>query len=147
MPLFRAPSALQQSLGLLILRIAVGAVFINHGYAKLFKFGFAGVTGAFTQMGVPVPGVMGPFVALLEFFGGIALVIGLLTRLFALGFTIDMLVAILLVQLNKGFSGFELEFTLMCASLALVFTGVGLYSVDGQIAGRRDAGGPSGLRT
>src|SRR5215212_1821703 len=106
MPLFRAPSALQQSLGLLILRIAVGAVFINHGYAKLFKFGFAGVTGAFTQMGVPLPGIMGPFVAILEFFGGIALLIGLLSRLFALGFAIEMLVAILVVLWGKGFSGF-----------------------------------------
>ena len=86
MLLFRSPSSRSMSLGLAVLRIAVGAVFINHGYAKLFKFGFAGVTGAFTQMGVPLPGIMGPFVGLLEFFGGIALVIGLLTRLFALGF-------------------------------------------------------------
>ena len=138
MLLFRSPSTRQLSLGLLVLRIAVAAVFINHGYAKLFKFGFAGVTGAFTQMGVPVPGVMGPFVGLLEFFGGIALLIGLLTRLFALGFAIDMLVAILLVQLKKGFSGFELEFLLMTASIALLCTGAGLYSVDARIGGRGD---------
>ena len=147
MVLFRSPSARQLSLGLLLLRIAVGAVFINHGYMKLFKFGFAGVTGAFTQMGVPMPGIMGPFVAILEFFGGIALVVGLLTRLFALGFTIDMLVAIFLVLMPKGFSGFELEFVLMCASAALLFTGAGLYSVDAQIAGRDPLVETSALRT
>ena len=140
MLLFRAPSSRSMSLGLAVLRIAVGAVFIDHGYAKLFKFGFAGVTGAFTQMGVPLPGIMGPFVGLLEFFGGIALVIGLLTRLFALGFAIDMLVAILLVQLKKGFSGFELEFLLMAASVALLFAGAGDFSVDAQIARRGEAG-------
>jgi putative oxidoreductase len=128
------------SLGLLVLRIATGAVFINHGYAKLFKMGFAGVTGAFTHMGVPLPGVMGPFVALLEFFGGIALVFGLLTRLFALGFAIDMCVAILLVKLGKGFSGLEFEFMLMAAGVALFLSGAGSFSVDEQIAHREGAG-------
>ena len=106
----------------------------------MFVYGFAGVTGAFTQMGVPFPGVTGPFIALLEFFGGIALVIGLLTRLFALGFAIDMLVAILLVQLKKGFSGFEFEFLLMGASVALLLAGAGSFSVDAQIARRGEAG-------
>ena len=136
MLLFRAPSSRSASLGLLVLRIATGAVFINHGYAKLFKFGFAGVTDAFTHMGVPLPGIMGPFVGLLEFFGGIALVLGLLTRLFSLGLAIDMCVAILLVQLKKGFSGFEFEFMLMAASLALFLAGAGSFSADAQIEHR-----------
>ena len=138
MILFRSPSPRQLSLGLAALRLAVAAVFINHGRQKLFVYGFAGVTGAFTQMGVPVPGLMGPFIGLLEFFGGIALAIGLLTRLFALGFVFDMLGAILLVQLKRGFGGFELEFLLFGSSLALVLAGAGEFSVD-ALLGRRNA--------
>jgi putative oxidoreductase len=136
--LFRSPSSRQLSLGLLVLRIAVGAVFIDHGYQKLFGMGFAGVSGAFSHMGVPMPGLMGPFVALLEFFGGIALILGLLTRLFALGFAIDMLVAILLVQLKNGFSHYELEFLLSMSGVALLFMGGGDFSIDAML-GRRKA--------
>ncbi len=138
MILFRSPSPRQLSLGLAALRLAVAAVFINHGRQKLFVYGFAGVTGAFTQMGVPVPGLLGPFIGVLEFFGGIALAIGLLTRLFALGFVFDMLGAILLVQLKRGFGGFELEFLLLGSSLALVLAGAGEFSVD-ALLGRRNA--------
>jgi len=135
---FRSSSPRQLSLGLGALRVAVATIFIKHGAQKLFVFGFSGVTGAFTQMGVPLPGVTGPFIALLEFFGGIALVIGLLTRLIALGFVCDMLGAILLVQLKSGFSHYELEFLLLGSSLALVLTGAGEFSVD-ALLGRRDA--------
>ena len=136
--LFRAPSSRQLGIGLLLLRIAVGIVFMLHGKQKLFDFGFAGVSDAFSHMGVPMPGVMGPFVALLEFFGGIALILGLLTRLFALGFTIDMLVAILLVQMKNGFSHYELEFLLCVSSLALVFMGGGVFSIDAPLAARKN---------
>jgi putative oxidoreductase len=135
--LFRAPSNRQLAIGLLLLRIAVGIIFMLHGKQKLFDFGFAGVSDAFSHMGVPMPGVMGPFVALLEFFGGIALILGLLTRLFALGFAIDMLVAILLVQLKNGFSHYELEFLLSVSSLALVFLGGGEFSVDAMLGRRK----------
>jgi len=134
--LFRSPSSRQLSIGLAVLRVAVAAVFINHGRQKLFVYGFAGVTGAFTQMGVPLPGIMGPLIGLLEFFGGIALVAGFLTRPLALAFAFDMLGAILLVQLKKGFSGYELEFLLLGASMALVLTGAGTFSVDAFLAGR-----------
>ena len=103
----------------------------------MFVYGFAGVTGAFTHMGVPVPGLIGPFIGMLEFFGGIALAAGLLTRLFALGFVFDMLGAILLVQLNKGFGGYEFEFLLLTSSLALVLAGAGEFSVD-ALLGRRN---------
>jgi putative oxidoreductase len=136
MSFFRSPSPRQLSFGLAVLRVAVAAIFIRHGAQKLFVFGFAGVTGAFTQMGIPFPGVTGPFIALLEFFGGIALLVGFLTRLIALGLVFDMLTAILLVQLKKGFSGYELEFLLLGSSLALFLTGAGSFSVDGLLESR-----------
>jgi putative oxidoreductase len=136
MPFFRS-SQRSLALGLTALRLAVATVFIKHGAQKLFVFGFAGVTGAFTHMGVPLPGVIGPFIALLEFFGGIALALGLLTRLIALGFVCDMAGAILLVLLPKGFSGFEFEFLLLGSSLALALTGAGRFSVDNLLADRQ----------
>lgn len=136
MKLFRSPSPDSVSTGLAVLRIATGVVFLNHGYQKMFVFGFSGVTGAFTHMGVPLPGVMGPLIALLEVFGAVALIFGFLTRPLALAFVLDMLGAILLVRLKDGFSKYELEFLLCAASLALVFAGAGRFSIDAMIAGR-----------
>jgi putative oxidoreductase len=137
MSFFRS-SPRQLSLGLAALRVAVATIFIRHGAQKLFVFGFAGVTDAFTHMGVPFPGLMGPFIGLLEFFGGIALLVGLLTRLLAVGFMCDMLGAIFLVLLKKGFSGFELEFLLLGSSLALALTGAGRFSIDALLADRQE---------
>jgi putative oxidoreductase len=54
----------------------------------------------------------------------------------------DMLVAILLVQLKRGFSGYELEFLLLGSSVALAFTGAGRFSVDALLAGRRERNPP-----
>ena len=140
--LFRKPSERQLNLALAALRIVIGAVFIAHGGQKLFTYGFAGVTGAFGQMGIPFPGLMGPFIALLEFFGGMALVIGLLTRLASLGLVFNMLGAIAFVHLKGGFflpAGYEYALTLAIVNLALVFTGAGQFSVDAIIGNRQNA--------
>ena len=122
---------------LLVLRLALALVFIAHGYVKLFEFGHEGVTGFFTKLGIPLPGLAAWGVALLEFGGGLALAAGLFTRALAVLFVCNMLVAIGLAVLPKGFvGGYELEFLLAMGSLTLALAGPGAYSVDARLAAR-----------
>lgn len=121
------------ALGLTILRIIVGIVFIAHGSQKLFVFGIHGVVGAFGQMGVPLPSISAPLIAILEFVGGIGLLFGFLTRIFAALLACDMLGAILLVHLRNGFflpNGFEFALLLLGACIALAVAGPGDYAID-----------------
>jgi len=139
MLLFRSPTQRQLDTALTVLRVVLGITFIMHGGQKLFVYGFDGVSGAFAQMGIPAPGLLGPFVALVEFFGGIAIALGLLTRLAALGVGSTMVVAILTVHLKAGFfnpGGVEFPLSLLAAAIALVITGAGAFSLDAFLAKR-----------
>ena len=133
-------STARLDVGLTILRVATGAIFTAHGAQKLFVYGVSGVTGAFTQMGIPMPGIAGPLTGLVEFFGGLALVAGLLTRLAGFGLSVTMAGAIGFVHLSAGFfapTGVEFPLALLAATLALAFTGAGRYSADALIFARR----------
>ena len=137
---FLIASPIQQQFGIAILRILAGIVFVAHGAQKIFVFGFGGVGGAFAQMGVPMPTVTGPLIGLIELLGGVALIVGLFTRIAAILLACDMLGAIVLVHAAGGFflpSGLEFVLMLFAAAITLLFAGPGALSVDGVLASRR----------
>lgn len=88
--------------GLLILRGGLGIIFPFHAWLKLNpngpSKGPAGFIGFLKQVRVPLPGLLGWVVILLESVGAALLILGLGTRILAVGFAIDMLVAITLVK-------------------------------------------------
>jgi putative oxidoreductase len=136
-------------LALLVLRVVAGLAFLLHGIDKLGDL--SGTEQAFDGMGIPAPGLMAPLVAALETVGGIALIVGALAPLFALGLAIDMLVAGLVVHAENGFfaadGGYELVLVLGAASLAIAIAGAGRYSVDATLGlARRVPGYPGGER-
>jgi putative oxidoreductase len=121
----------------LALRVVVGVIFLMHGAQKLFgAFGGGGVEGMaqfFEQAGI-APGILWAWVAgLVEFFGGLALLLGAWTRCAALLLAIQMLVAIFAVHLRHGFflpQGFEYALALFGAGLTLLLGGAGELSLD-----------------
>lgn len=129
-----------QGWGITVLRIAVGIVFLAHGGQKLFVWGFGNVAAFMGKVGIPAPMLAAFVVTLVEFLGGLGLVVGAATRWAAALLAINMLVAILTVHLQAGFflpAGFEFAFTLLAANVALVLLGSGEASVDGLIRPRR----------
>lgn len=139
----KAPSA-STSLGLLVLRVVVGAIFAAHGAQKIFEFTIPGTIGSFTDMGVPLAEIAAPVVAFVELIGGILLILGFLTRPVGILLTIDMVVALVMVHLPAGLwvgeGGYEFVAVLGVAALALALTGAGRFSLDGAfLRGRAPA--------
>jgi putative oxidoreductase len=111
-----------------------------HGGQKLFVWGFGGVAAFMGQVGIPAPMLAAVVVTLVEFVGGLAFLLGLFTRWFAIPLAIDMLVAIFAVHLRGGFflpNGYEFALTLLAANMALAWLGSGEVSVDNLLAGRQ----------
>lgn len=134
------PSSRMFDLAMLVLRVALGAVFIAHGGQKLFWFGISGTTGAFSDMGVMLPTVTAPLVTFAELLGGLALVAGLFTRIAAGTIAVVMLGAILFVHLPAGFfnpNGIEFPMMNFAAAVVIALLGAGTWSVDAQRAEAR----------
>ncbi|WP_404286383.1 DoxX family protein [Glutamicibacter arilaitensis] len=120
-----------------MLRLAFGFLFLAHGWQKYFQFTLEGTTAAFGQMGVPAAGIIAPVAATLEIVGGAALILGLLTRVFAGLLGAQMVVALFMVHAPGGVfvenGGFELVLALAAGALALFLVGPGRVSVDALI--------------
>ncbi|WP_157249867.1 DoxX family protein [Nonomuraea typhae] len=118
---------------LLIGRVVLGAVFLVHGLQK-FTGGIAGTTAFFEKIGVPLPGVAAPVVAVLEVGGGIALILGAALPIVGVLLAVDMIGALLLVHLPNGFlvsdGGYEFVVTLAAFSLVIGFSDGGALAVD-----------------
>ena len=130
--------------GPLALRIPVGLIFMAHGAQKLFgSFGGYGLEGTGQWMG-SIGLAPGYLMALLagsaEFFGGLALVLGLLVRPAATALAFAMLVAIFAVHIDKGLfvanNGYEFGLALFAVAVSLVVSGAGRASLDAAIVSR-----------
>lgn len=118
-------------------RIVVGLMFLMHVAAK-FKMGAAAVAAnIFAKHGIEPALMWTYFIMLLEVVGGICLILGLFTRFFAAALAIEMLVALLLVHLPRGYSvsagGYEYVLLIGAVCFALAIRGGGPYSVDRMI--------------
>ena len=127
-----------QPFGALVLRLVLGAVMISYGYKNSIPPGaLRGFTHFVQHLGFPL--WLGYVAAFTELIGGIFLVLGLLTRVSAMGIAITMAVAVLKVHLHAGLTGrngqegYEYALALFAMALMLVFTGGGLLSVDQAI--------------
>ena len=124
------------------LRLVLGVVYFAHGAQKMLGwfggYGLHGTMGFFTHMGMPAPVAF--LVICTEFFGGLGLIVGLLTRIAALGIGVEMIGAIFMVHMANGFfmnwagnqkgEGFEYHLLAIAMSAALLLRGAGAFSVD-----------------
>lgn len=129
-------------LGLSVVRILVGIIFMAHGAQKLFGlFGGYGLEGTgqwMESIGLAPGYLMALLSSSAEFFGGLALVIGLLARPAALALTVTLVVAIFSVHIGNGLfmsnNGYEFALALLAGTVAVLIEGAGRFSVDRLIA-------------
>ncbi len=128
------------------LRLVLGVVFFAHGAQKMLGwfggFGFHATMGWFAHMGMPAPVAL--LVICTEFFGGLGLIVGLLTRIAALGIAGEMIGAIFMIHLQNGFfmnwmgnqkgEGFEYHLLVIAVAAALLLRGAGAFSLDRAIS-------------
>ena len=135
-------SSVPSSLGLFLVRVVLGVVFVAHGWQKLAVDGLAATQGAFGGMGIPLAEVAAPVAAVTELAAGVALVAGFATRVAAALLAVTAVVALVAVHLPNGFysttGGFEYVLVLAVASIAIVLTGPGRLALDALVVrGRR----------
>ncbi|MBP7476812.1 MAG: DoxX family protein [Pyrinomonadaceae bacterium] len=128
------------SAAVILIRAAVGAVFLSEGVQK-FLFPAEIGAGRFAKIGLPSPEVLGPFVGTVEIICGVLVLLGLLTRLAVIPLIVIMLVAItstkIPILLDKGFWSMahdsRTDFFMLMGSLFLLIVGAGRLSVDANL--------------
>jgi putative oxidoreductase len=131
------------AVGLLLLRLVTGAAFMFHGWYKIQSPG-----GIFGWMGpqASMPGFLQGLAILAEFGGGLALVLGLLTPLAAVGIASTMIVALSMVHISAGHAfvaqgpgnpSWELAAVYLVNAILLILQGPGLFSVDACLFARK----------
>ena len=128
----------------LILRVPVGLILAAHGAQKLFAwFGGYGLEGTgqwMESIGLAPGYLMALMAGSAEFFGGLLLIIGFLTRPTSFVLAITMIVAIFSVHIDNGLfmasNGYEFALTLFAISISLMFSGAGKLSLDNEVAKR-----------
>jgi putative oxidoreductase len=130
----------------LALRLPLGTLFVAHGAQKLFGwFGGYGLEGTgqwLTSIGLEPGFLMALLAGSAEFFGGVALILGLLTRPTALVLAVTMLVAIFSVHIGNGLfmsnNGYEYALALLAGSVSLLLSGAGRLSLDAAFANQSE---------
>ncbi len=145
--MFRKLISTSNDVTLGVVRLILGVVFFAHGAQKMLGwfggYGFHGTMGFFIQMGVPAPLAFLAICA--EFFGGLGLIVGLLSRVAAFGIMMNMLVAIATVHFANGFfmnwtgqqkgEGFEYHLLAIALCIVVLIKGAGAFSLDRMLCG------------
>lgn len=116
-----------KNIGFLALRLSVGIIFVVAGWSKLT--GIEGVTGLMGKIGLPGPLFWAYLVAIVEFLGGLAVIFGVYLRCFAKLLAVIMLVALLTVKVQAGFSAARLDIALLGSTIALTTLGGGTWQL------------------
>lgn len=123
---------------LTLLRVVLGIILAYHGYLKLFvKGGLPGTAAFFAQVGIPLANYAAVLVAFVEFFGGLFLLFGVLTKWTTLVLIFQMLVALFKVHLKNGLlvsnGGYEFVLLILAALVVLLVNGAGSLSLGKKL--------------